>query len=141
MPPAARGLAYEDVAIPAPGADLSGWYVPGSGRAAVVLVHGVPGNRSQMLPYVPALHRAGFDVLLYDQRAQGTSGGEAVTYGYYEAGELAAAADYLRERSGAPRVGALGVSLGGAVVLLGAGQGARLDAVVADSAFADLEAL
>ncbi|SRR5579884_1618049 len=139
--PADVGLTYEDVVIPAPGADLRGWYVPGDGQAAVVLVHGVPGNRGQMLPLVPALHAAGFDVLLYDQRAQGSSGGEAVTYGYREAADLAVAADYLRARSGARRVGALGVSLGGAVVLLGAGEGARVDAVVADSAFADLEAL
>jgi fermentation-respiration switch protein FrsA (DUF1100 family) len=92
-----------------------------------------------MLPYVPVLHAAGYHVLLYDQRAQGDSSGDAVTYGYHEAEVLVSATSDVRERSGARAVGALGISLGGAVVLLGAGQGARVDAVVADSAFADLD--
>jgi fermentation-respiration switch protein FrsA (DUF1100 family) len=139
--PAARGLAYEDVTIPAGDVALQGWYIPGSSDAAVVLVHGVPGNRGQLLSWVPALHDAGYHLLLYDQRGQGASGGDVVTYGYLEAADLAAAADFLRERASARAVGALGVSLGGAVVLLGAGQGARVDAVVADSSFADLAAL
>src|SRR5262249_11491868 len=67
--PASLRLPYADVTIHARGAELAGWYVPGEGDAAVVLVHGVPGSRAQMLPYVPVLHAAGYHVLLYDQRA------------------------------------------------------------------------
>ncbi len=139
--PANLGLGYEDVTFAGQGVELSGWYVPGYGDAAVVLVHGFASNRTDQLGLVPALHAAGFHVLLYDQRRVGASGGDAVTFGLYEAGDLAAAADYLRARSGAREVGAVGISLGASVALLAAGQGAPLGAVVADSAFADLEEL
>jgi uncharacterized protein len=104
-----------------------------------VLIHGFVVDRHESLDLLPLLHAAGYDVLLYDQRAAGRSGGDAVTFGYYEAGDLAAAVEWLRARSGVTRVGALGTSQGAAVALLAAGQGARLDAVIADSPFADLE--
>jgi uncharacterized protein len=136
--PAALGLEYEDVTFAAHGVDLHGWYVPGAGEAAIVLVHGIGNERSTMLPVVAALHAAGFDLLLYDQRGSGRSGGDMVTLGYLEAGDLAAAADYLRERSGAPLVGAYGISMGASVALLAAAQGPGLDAVAADSPYADL---
>jgi alpha-beta hydrolase superfamily lysophospholipase len=137
--PARFDLAYEDVTFEGQGVSLSGWYVPGQGEAAIVLVHGFAAERRETLEFVPWLHRAGYDLLLYDQRGAGTSGGDGVTFGYYEAGDLDAAVRYLRARSGARRMGALGRSQGAAVVLLAAGQGAPLDAVVADSGFADLE--
>jgi pimeloyl-ACP methyl ester carboxylesterase len=139
--PANLGLGYEDVTFAGQGVDLSGWYVPGYGDTAVVLVHGFATNRTDQLGLVPALHAAGSHVLLYDQRGVGASGGDSVTFGLYEASDLAAAADYLRARSGARAVGAVGLSLGASVALLAAGRGAPLAAVVADSAFADLEEL
>jgi pimeloyl-ACP methyl ester carboxylesterase len=139
--PAALGLSYEPVTFAGRGVKLAGWYVPSHGDAAVVLVHGFGRERTQLLSLVPALHAAGYHTLLYDMRARGTSGGDAVTFGHYEADDLAAAAAYLRARSGARRVAAIGVSLGAAVSVLAAARGADLDAVVADSAFADLRAL
>jgi alpha-beta hydrolase superfamily lysophospholipase len=139
--PAAAGMPYQEVAFPGHGVELRGWYLPGRGDAAVVLVHGFPGERSRLLGLVPALHAAGFHLLLYDQRATGRSGGEMVTFGYLESADLAAAADFLRTRAGARAVGAFGASFGGSVVLLGAGQEAELDAVVVDSPFADIEVL
>jgi dipeptidyl aminopeptidase/acylaminoacyl peptidase len=50
------------------------------------------------------------------------------------------AADYLRSREDvdAARVGALGVSMGGAATLLAAAEDPGIKAVVADSAYADL---
>jgi uncharacterized protein len=137
--PARYGLAYDDVTFDGQGVTLRGWYVPGQGQAAIVLVHGFVAERREMLEFVPWLHAAGFDLLLYDQRGAGVSGGDGVTFGYYEAGDLAAATHLLQARSGARRIGALGRSQGAAVALLAAGQGAPLDAVVADSGFADLE--
>jgi fermentation-respiration switch protein FrsA (DUF1100 family) len=137
--PATLGLAYEDVTFGGQDVELSGWYVAGRGQAGVVLIHGFAVDRRESLDLGPLLHAVGYDVLLYDQRASGRSGGDAVTFGYYEAGDLTAAVEWLRARSGVTRVGALGTSLGAAVALLAAGQGARLDAVIADSPFADLE--
>jgi fermentation-respiration switch protein FrsA (DUF1100 family) len=138
--PASLGLRYEEVSFAGQDVELHGWYLPGTGSAGVVIVHGFPGERSSLGGIAPALHAAGFHVLLYDQRAAGSSGGHAVTFGYYEAGDLNAAADFLRAHAGVRPVGALGVSLGAAVAVLAAGQGRHLDAVVADSAFTSLHA-
>lgn len=137
--PAQFGLPYEEVAFAGAGIQLRGWYVPARGEAAIVLVHGFLSERRELLDLVPPLHEAGFDLLLYDQRGAGLSEGDGVTFGYYEARDLIAAAAYLRARSGAARLGALGVSQGAATVLLAAGADATLAAVVADSPFADLE--
>jgi alpha-beta hydrolase superfamily lysophospholipase len=139
--PAAASLAYEEVEFRGRDVVLRGWYVPGHGNHGVVLVHGFPGERSDLLALVPALHAAGFHVLLYDQRAAGRSEGEMVTFGYLEAPDLEAAADYLRRRGELRAVGAFGASFGASVALMAAGRGAALDAVVADSPFADLETL
>jgi pimeloyl-ACP methyl ester carboxylesterase len=54
-----------------------------------------------------------FDVLAYDSRAHGESGGNACTYGYYEKRDLSRAIDLIGLRP----VVALGISLGAAVAL------------------------
>jgi alpha-beta hydrolase superfamily lysophospholipase len=141
LTPAAVGLDYEEVTFRGLDVELAGWYVPADGDRAVVLVHGFGEDRCELMPLAPALHGAGYHVLLYDMRARGASGGDTVTFGYFEVDDLVAAANFLRERSGACSVAALGVSLGASVALLAAARGNALDAVVADSAFADLRAL
>ena len=48
--PATYGLSYQNVAFrTADGVRLSGWYIPGSSGAAVVLVHGSGSTRSDVL--------------------------------------------------------------------------------------------
>jgi uncharacterized protein len=135
------GVPYEDVTFAGQAGALHGWYVPGASDAAIVLLHGFLSDRRELLDLVPALRAAGYHLLLYDQRGAGVSDGDGVTFGYYEAGDMAVAADLLRQRSGATRVGVLGASQGAATALLAAAQRPDLAAVVADSAFADLEAV
>ena len=46
LDPAATGLPVEAVAIPSSsGARLAGWFLPGAGRGAVLLLHGAKSNR------------------------------------------------------------------------------------------------
>jgi hypothetical protein len=53
--PAKLGMEYEDVSLrTADGVVLRGWYIPSHNRAALVLLHGFGGNRSQLLPYAKA---------------------------------------------------------------------------------------
>jgi hypothetical protein len=48
--PADRGLSYREVSFPtSDGVRLSGWYVPSTNRAAVVLLHGAGSTRSDVL--------------------------------------------------------------------------------------------
>lgn len=47
LTPTHRGLAYEDVSVPtADGVRLSGWYLPATNGAGVVLLHGAGSTRS-----------------------------------------------------------------------------------------------
>ncbi|MEE8348119.1 MAG: hypothetical protein V3R94_01000, partial [Acidobacteriota bacterium] len=57
---------------------LSGWFIRGTSRATVILVHGLAANRAEMLPHAGDLHRAGFSVLLYDSRHRGQSEGNDI---------------------------------------------------------------
>jgi hypothetical protein len=53
------------------GSTLAGWYAPAvAGKGAILLLHGVRGNRWQMLDRARFLHRAGYAVLLIDFQAQ-----------------------------------------------------------------------
>jgi fermentation-respiration switch protein FrsA (DUF1100 family) len=118
---------------------IAGSFFPGSRRTTIVLSHGYGDNQEQMLPYAEFLHKAGFTVFTYDMRNRGRSGGGATTLGALEAIDLISAVDYLMTRDDIDkdRLGALGVSLGGATTLLAAASDTRIKAVVDDSGFSD----
>lgn len=138
--PAAAGLPVTAVSfVTTDGLTLRGWFA-GAGRgAAVVLVHGLNGNRCGVLADAGLLWQAGFDVLLFDLRGCGESAGELVTLGYREVEDVRAAVAFVRQQPGVVKVGLLGHSLGGATVLRAAARLPEVDAVVAQSAFSSLE--
>jgi fermentation-respiration switch protein FrsA (DUF1100 family) len=142
--PASLGLPYETVAFPSrDGLTMRGWFVPG-GAATVVLTHGHASNKSDMLDNAAFLHQqGGYSVLLFDFRASGESDGDRATLGYEEWRDVAGALDYLDQRPGVDRgrIGALGVSMGAATLLMLGDEAKRLRGVVADSAFSDGESL
>ncbi len=127
-------LGAETVAF----ASLRGWLVPGRpGGGAVVLLHGVRANRLAMLKRALVLKRHGFGVLLFDLQAHGESVGRRITFGYLEGQNAASAVAFLRGRLPRERVGAIGVSLGGAACLLGP-RPLDVDALVLESVFPDI---
>ncbi len=133
-------LRVEDVAIrTADGLTLAAWLAPRPGAPAVILLHGYPAEKADLLPLAAALH-ARFTVLLVDLRYFGRSEGRATTLGFRERDDLRRAVDLLHARGLAP-VGVFGFSLGGAVALLAAAEDPRIRAVAAYAAFADLKAL
>jgi uncharacterized protein len=79
-------LHAEEVTIASPsGATLRGWFIAGRpGGGAVVLMHGVQGNRLHMVPRARLLAAAGFSVLLFDFQAHGESSGDRITLGRLE---------------------------------------------------------
>jgi fermentation-respiration switch protein FrsA (DUF1100 family) len=120
---------------------LRGWYLRPAGDgplATIIFVHGLGGTRSgdHALDFAAALFRSGFAVLLFDLRAHGESGGDRVSAGYHERGDVLGAYDFVRSR-GSGAVGLVGFSFGAGIALLAAGDEPRITAVVADSAFAD----
>ena len=118
---------------------ISGRFFSGPRRATLILSHGYGESQDQMLPYVEFLHKGGYNVLTYDMRSRGRSGGEAVTLGALEQLDLVSVVDYLTTRSDVDpdKIGALGLSLGASTTLLAAAQDLRIKAIVDDSGFSD----
>ena len=101
------------------GGRVAGWFCAGRpGMGAVLLLHGVRGDRLAMLDRALFLHRAGFAILLIDLPAHGESTGEWITFGKREGAGVSAALAYLAKRLPDERVGVIGVSLGAAATVL-----------------------
>jgi len=137
---APTGLGAEPVSFrDAAGQQITGWFVPGRpGEGAVLLLHGVRGNRLQMLARAHWLQREGIASLLIDLPAHGESSGERITFGRREAPAVDAALAWLRTRLPGEKVGAIGVSLGGASLLFAKRQ-PELDALVLESVYPTIE--
>ncbi|MCI3927160.1 alpha/beta hydrolase [Paenibacillus sp. TRM 82003] len=136
-------LPKEQVVIDSPyGYKLNAWFVPsaeGIASRTVVFAHGVTSSLLGMLKYTDMFRRRGFNVLLYDHRRHGLSGGRFTTYGYYERYDLKAAVDWVCARFGADTtVGVFGESMGAATTLLYAAIDDRPAFVVADCPYSDL---
>lgn len=153
-------LPFRPVQFPSreDGVRLRGWYIPapaGDGPAKdIIFIHDRGGNRLQ--EHLPAVALAeafaaeGYGVLMYDSRAHGNSGGVSYTLGMHEIRDVGGAVDFLkglREGRGEGEPGEGGPD--GAIAVLGHGTGAvtairaaarmgEIDAVIADSPFADL---
>ena len=137
--PAALGIPYEDVRFTTrDGITLAGWLMPAARdtRAAVILMHGFAGNRlPDLLEFVPWLQR-NYNVLQFDFRGHGASGDARISLGSLEREDVAAAVRFVESRGLGPSA-LMGLSMGGAVAILAAGD-LPVAAVVADAAFADL---
>ena len=140
-------LAAQPVAFPSrDGTRLAGWFIPAvSGEPApgIVLSHGWARSRAELLPHANFLHRAGFAVLLFDQRNRGESGGEMVTMGLREPDDLLGALDVIAARPevDAGRIGLFGMSLGGVVSVLAGARDERVRTIVAECPFATHESI
>ncbi len=137
--PADYGFAYESVTFPtAQGETIAAWYIASQNGAAVITVHGASGNRGDTLGQAAVLAKHGYGVLLIDVEGFGGSTGRTNDYGLYGDRDVAAAVDYLKTRPevDASRIGALGLSMGGEIVLTSAAQQPDLRAVVAEGASA-----
>ena len=104
---------------------------------AVIYLHGIADNRSSAAGVVDRFVSRGFDMIAYDSRAHGVSGGEHCTYGFYEKLDLRRVIDQV----GADYVILIGHSLGAAVALQTAAIEPRIRAVVAASSYADLRTI
>jgi alpha-beta hydrolase superfamily lysophospholipase len=125
-----------DQVLEGAGVKLAGWRCDASGtrRGAVVYLHGVGDNRASGVGIIQRFVSRGLDVVAYDSRAHGGSGGDACTYGFFEKEDLKLVIDTLE----AGPIVLLGTSLGAAVALQHAGRDARVSAVVAAETFSDL---
>ena len=108
---------------------LAAWYVPSKNRAAVVLFPGPDRTKEAQM-----LLRHGYGVLLLEGRGQNGSEGDVNRW----AGDrdLRAGAAYLQHRGDVDRsrIGAIGFSIGGEILLEAAAQSSAFRAVVSEGA-------
>ncbi len=123
------------------GAPVHGWFAPPAapGRGAVLLLHGVWENRRRMLARAERLRAEGYGVLLIDLPAHGESPGARITLGARESTGAGAALAWLRARLPGERIGAIGISLGGAATLLGSTP-LPVEALVLESVYPTIDA-
>lgn len=130
----ARNVEFQS----ASGSLIHGWLAMGRpGAGAVLLLHGMGANRTQMLGRARFLHGEGFTVLAPDFQAHGESPGKHITFGELESLDARAALGFLRARAPGERIGVIGVSMGGAASLVGP-RPLDVDALVLESVYPTL---
>ncbi len=137
--PATVGLEYESVAITTTdGVELAAWYVQGTNRAGVVVMHGAGSTRSDVLDQAAAIAGSGYAVLLVDARGHGDSGGTAMDFGWFGDLDIGAGVEFLASRPEVDpgRIGVVGFSMGGEEAIGAAAADERIRAVVAEGATA-----
>ncbi len=133
VPAANLGTSYEDVSFTtSDGLRLEGWYIPSRNGAAVIAF---PGRRGPQ-KHASMLARHGYGVLLFDRRGEGASEGDPNLFGWGGEKDIYAAAEFLRSRPDVDpdRIGGLGFSVGGELMLQAAAESDVLAAVVSDGA-------
>lgn len=118
------------------GVRLAGWYVPGRNRAAVILLHGSHGTRSDTQAHMRMLLAAGYSVLAFDARGHGKSAGHTNALGWSGVLDIAGAVSFLERQPAVDRnrIAALGLSMGAEEALRAAAEGVPLRAIVAEGA-------
>jgi len=139
--PADYNLPYEDVTvISADGLKLVGWFVPSQTGAVIIMQHGYKSTRQELLNEAEMMYRHGYGILLTTIRAHDYSEGESITFGMREVNDMDAWYQYLLTRNDVDKdkIGMLGNSFGGMLVIQYASKNKHIKAVVADCAFSSL---
>src|SRR5579859_2349851 len=123
------------------GAPLHGWKVraENSNGSWVLLFHGVSDNRIGVIGQSDFLLQNGYNVVMMDARSHGDSGGPIATYGWLERKDTSAIIDALESSEKPQHLFALGESMGAGIALQSAGADSRIEAVVAEASFANLQ--
>jgi alpha/beta superfamily hydrolase len=133
VPPNELRVAYENVSFTtSDGLKLVGWYVPSQNGAAVIAFPGRKGPQKQ----TRMLARHGYGVLLFDRRGEGDSEGEPNAWGWGGTKDIKAAVAFLQRRRDVERgrIGGIGLSVGGEMMLDAASDTESLAAVVSEGA-------
>lgn len=133
-------LGAQDVTFQSPsGSQIHGWFARGEpGRGALLLLHGVRGDRRDMLSRANFLHAHQYSVLLIDFQAHGQSPGEEITFGAKESQDVTAALENLQRWAPGEPLGVIGVSMGAAAFVL-ADRRPAVSAVILESMYPTIE--
>ncbi len=140
--PSSAGIVYEEVGFDAEdGTRLHGWFLPSrlpDADATVLFLYGNAENKSTHIASVYWLPEHGFNVLLFDYRGYGGSGGRPTLPGLHE--DIDAALRYLlsRPEPSSQRIIVFGQSLGGSLALTAIAESpwrSHIEGVIVEGAF------
>ncbi len=99
------------------GIKLQGWYLKtaGTAKGTVVMFHGHGSTKSGIILESEEFRKMGYNTLLMDFRAHGSSGGNTTTIGYYEAEDVDLAYDFIKNK-GEKNIVLWGISMGAAAI-------------------------
>ncbi|WP_332238825.1 alpha/beta hydrolase [Sporolactobacillus sp. KGMB 08714] len=121
---------------------IHGYYIPADpsgSKKFMIFCHGVTVSLLTSIKYAKLFLNRGFNVVLYDERRHGRTGGRTSSYGYYEKDDLAAVVRWVHQRFGEDiLLGIHGESMGAATLLQYAGLVEdSADFYIADCPFSD----
>lgn len=139
-------LPHSDVSIVSKdGLTLKGTYVRASSdsKNTVILIPGLNSSRYSVQQFSEIYLGRGFNVLMYDPRAQGESGGKKISYGYHELEDLTCWINYIWSKYPYGQIGIHGESFGAAAALMefGLNSDKRVKFYVADCSFTSMKDL
>jgi len=130
------------------GYDLKAYYLPAEHDEAidpkrfVVIAHGYSYTHHGGIKYAYIMKQLGFNVILYDERYHGESGGKYCSLGFYEEQDLHDVITDTFLRFGSEIfLGTYGESMGATTAILEQAHDDRLKFVIADCGFANLRML
>ncbi len=139
-----QSLPFEELTLQSPyGYIMKGRIYPNNdSKHYVIIVHGITMNIYGALKFLPFFYKKGFNVVVFNLRNHGDSGGHNTTYGHFEKWDLRAVTDHLYKTYGKDiHVGLHGESMGGTISMLNMAMDQRIEFGVIDSAFSDLSEL
>jgi uncharacterized protein len=138
---------------------VAGWWIPARpepagthgeaadqwGQRTVLLCHGVGAGKEHMLGLAWLLASRGYNVMAFDFRGHGGTGGNFISYGDRERQEVLAALAWVKANHPlqAQRVYGLGMNMGAAALLAAAAEprGEQIDALVLYEPYARFQSL
>ena len=133
VPAADLGAPYEEVSLTtSDGLRLQGWYIRSQNGAAVI---SFPGRASSQTR-AKMLADHGYGVLLFDRRGEGESEGDPNILGWQGERDIHAAVEFLQRQPDVDpqRIGGVGLSVGGEMMIEAAAESTALKAIVSEGA-------
>jgi len=135
-------IDVEEVRFPTvDGLALTGWLLRGRRDYPVILLgHDHGASKSSLVHLAVALGKEGFNLLLFDFRGHGTSGGGRSTLGLNEKRDVLAAADFVAtlDDVAADKMGVYGAGMGAHAAALAALDRPELEVLVLDGLYPDV---